>query len=76
MSLKVNPSPPNNRGDEIWTMIDGTEIAVNDMSEAHVRNALRMIIRNDRLRKEREFKKIMLAVEVEEFDFHDAKRDW
>ena len=34
--------------DEIWTMKDGTKIAVNDMSEGHVRNALRMVIRNHR----------------------------
>lgn len=32
--------------DEIWTMKDGTKIAVSDMSESHVRNALRMVIRN------------------------------
>ena len=32
--------------DEIWTMKDGTKIAVGDMSESHVRNALRMVIRN------------------------------
>jgi len=31
--------------DEFWTMRDGTKIAVGDMSESHVRNALRMVIR-------------------------------
>lgn len=34
--------------DEIWTMRDGTKIAVGDMSESHVRNALRMVMRNHR----------------------------
>jgi hypothetical protein len=31
--------------DEIWIQKDGTPIAVEDMSEGHVRNTLRMIIR-------------------------------
>lgn len=34
--------------DEIWTKRDGTKIAVSDMDESHVRNALRMVIRNHR----------------------------
>lgn len=34
--------------EEIWTMRDGTKIAVGDMAESHVRNALRMIIRSAR----------------------------
>jgi len=33
-------------------MRDGRQIAVGDMDEAHVRNALRMILRKDRLRRE------------------------
>ena len=36
--------------DEIWTQKDGTEILVNDMTEAHAKNALRMILRNRRIR--------------------------
>lgn len=34
--------------DEIWTRKDGRTIAVEDMSEEHVRSALRMMIRRDR----------------------------
>lgn len=34
--------------EEYWTMKDGTEIAVGDMEEEHVRNALRMVIRRHR----------------------------
>lgn len=42
--------------DEIWTMRDGTKIAVGDMGESHVRNALRMVIRTSRKKKERAFR--------------------
>lgn len=34
--------------DEIWTTKDGRKIAVGDMDEQHVRNALRMVIRKRR----------------------------
>src|ERR1700722_3477963 len=34
--------------DEVWTMRDGTTIAVGDMDEGHVRNALRMVLRKAR----------------------------
>ena len=34
--------------DEVWKTKDGTYIEVKDMSESHVRNALRLIIRNRR----------------------------
>ena len=30
-----------------WTTKDGTKILVDDMSESHVRNTLKMIIRNN-----------------------------
>jgi len=33
---------------EIWTTREGKEIKVCDMSEAHVRNTLNMILRNRR----------------------------
>jgi hypothetical protein len=33
------------KADEIWTTRDGQKIAVGDMDEQHVRNALRMILR-------------------------------
>lgn len=31
--------------DEFWTMRDGTQIAVMDMTEQHAKNCLRMLIR-------------------------------
>lgn len=34
--------------DEIWTTRDGRNIPVGEMSEDHVRNALRMVIRRQR----------------------------
>jgi hypothetical protein len=36
--------------EEYWTKRDGTRIAVGDMDIDHLRNALRMIIRNHRRR--------------------------
>ena len=36
--------------DEIWTTRDGRKIAVGDMSEDHVRESLRMILRQKRRR--------------------------
>jgi hypothetical protein len=38
--------------DEIWECKDGRSIAVGDMSEAHVRNTLRMILRARRRKEE------------------------
>jgi hypothetical protein len=52
--------------DEIWTMKDGTEIAVGDMSESHVRNTLRML-----LRKQRESQEKWM-----EYDQEDWERDF
>lgn len=41
-----------NTVDEVWTTKDGRKVAVGAMEEAHVRDALRMIIRNVRKRQE------------------------
>ncbi len=38
--------------DEVWTTKEGQKINVGDMSEDHVRNALRMILRKRRLVRE------------------------
>lgn len=45
--------------DEIWTMRDGTKIAVGDMDEDHVRNTLRMIMRQRRLKREAKLASIL-----------------
>jgi hypothetical protein len=37
---------------EVWVTQDNREIKVDDMTEAHVRAVLNMLLRNDRLRKE------------------------
>lgn len=34
------------KSSETWTKLDGTKILVDDMSEGHLRNTLKMIIRN------------------------------
>ena len=43
----THPAPP---GEEYWTQLDGTKIAVGDMSITHLRNTLRLIIRRPRER--------------------------
>lgn len=43
--MTVNPED-----DEVWTTRDGRELRVGEMTEDHVRNALRMILRNQRRR--------------------------
>jgi len=37
--------------DEVWTTKNGTEIEVKDMSEDHVRNTLRLIIKKIRIQE-------------------------
>lgn len=37
--------------EQYWTTLDGTKIAVGDMSESHLRNTLRMIIRKSQEKK-------------------------
>jgi hypothetical protein len=36
----------HDRLDGIWTMRDGTEIAVTDMTTSHIRNCMRMVGKN------------------------------
>jgi len=38
--------------DEYWVQLDGTKIKVSEMTENHVRNALRRVIRNARENQE------------------------
>jgi septum formation topological specificity factor MinE len=40
--------------DEIWKCQDGRLVAVGDMTEAHAKNALRMILRNRREQRARQ----------------------
>jgi hypothetical protein len=51
--------------DEIWTTSTGQKIAVGDMSESHVRNVLRMILRNRR----REAAKLISTQHDDDFAF-------
>jgi hypothetical protein len=45
--------------DELWTTRDGTQIAVGDMDEDHVRNALRMILRKWREQAQRDMAQLI-----------------
>lgn len=49
--------------DEIWVTRDGREILVGDMTEEHVRNTLRMIIRVNRERRERSIIQLIGKIE-------------
>lgn len=49
--------------DEVWTMRDGTEVKVGDMSVEHVRNTLRML-----LRKQREMKEVCVYLEKKRWE--------
>jgi hypothetical protein len=40
--------------EEYWKVKNGKEIAVGDMTEDHAKNALRLILKRDRLKKEKE----------------------
>jgi hypothetical protein len=39
-----------------WTMRDGKQIDIDEMSVTHLRNTLKMIVRNSQKRKKTEFK--------------------
>lgn len=45
--VAMTPAP---KRDEMWTQKDGSKIAVGEMTETHAKNALRMILRNERRR--------------------------
>jgi len=44
----------SDREDEVWTTRDGREIEVGNMTEAHAKNALRMMLRKRRRVRELE----------------------
>ena len=52
----VNKNNMENR-EYFWTMKNGEKINVDDMTESHLRNTLKMIMRNyyDRQREDRKF---------------------
>lgn len=54
--------------DDIWTTRDGREIAVGDMDEDHVRNALRMVLRRRREKREQVMEGLFADVEFERPD--------
>jgi len=46
----------NNMEKVYWTMRDGKQIDIDEMSVTHLRNTLKMIVRNSQKRKKTEFK--------------------
>jgi hypothetical protein len=61
--------------DEVWTTRDGTRIAVGDMSEGHVRNALRMLLRKRRVRLAQMYPPFAIEDNVSESDAQDLMND-
>lgn len=55
----------DNSTEEVWTMKDGKEILVGEMTESHAKNALRMILGKDRRRREgmEELRKGVVAID-------------
>lgn len=43
--------------DETWVMQDGRKILVGDMTEEHVKNVLRMLLRKERIAVEAEYRR-------------------
>jgi hypothetical protein len=41
--------PQQTKTDEYWTMRNGKQIAIGDMTESHAKNLLRKLIREDRI---------------------------
>lgn len=57
-----------------WTMKNGQQIDVDDMTESHLRNTLKMIIRKSNKRKAKEKTGIDLAFSEEEIEaLYDSK---
>lgn len=60
--MPVKIVPVKDVGDEIWLTVNGTPIAVGDMSEDHAKNALRLMIRwMAKIKKAEEVKKAAKA---------------
>jgi hypothetical protein len=67
MPKKRNPAPAE-LDDEYWTTQDGRRIAVGEMDVEHLRNVLRMILRNRR----REAAKLISTQYDDDFAFLDV----
>jgi CRISPR/Cas system CSM-associated protein Csm2 small subunit len=62
--------------EEYWTTLDGRRMAVGDMDDQHVRNALRMVIRRDRKRKARlDALALVLRPALKKLDDKDQERE-
>jgi hypothetical protein len=69
----VIEQPPR---EEYWVKRDGTKIAVGDMDVEHLRNALRMVIRNKR-RIARQYARQLLEGSLESaFDWEAESDSW
>jgi hypothetical protein len=68
MPKKRNPAPVE-LDDEIWTTQDGRQIPVGEMNVEHLRNVLRMILRNRR----REAAKLISTQYDDDFAFRDGQ---
>lgn len=58
--------------EQYWTMKDGTKIAVGDMSVDHLRNVLRMLIKNDRITFDLDDSSYM----IDEYSSHSGSSEW
>ncbi len=61
--------------DEIWTTKDGRKILVSEMSEDHVRDALRLVLRKRRLQARKEARRVFgdASDEIDSQDFLHAE---
>ena len=62
--------------EQYWQAKDGRKLAVGDMTEAHLRNVLRQLIREKRILPPTKLKSAMLAsIEVEREGIHEDNYD-
>lgn len=59
--------------EQYWTMKDGKKIAIGDMSVDHLRNVLRLLIRDNRIKPvETEYSSSM----IDEFNSYTGSSEW
>lgn len=58
--------------DEIWTCRDGRQIPVGELTEAHAKSILRMILRNNRIKRELRSALNAIAKSEEPYWGHDT----